>query len=358
MSADTEAAEFISLLAERPDDRSLRLVFSDWLQEKGDPRGEAIALWERGAPSPVERRKLVRLAVRHAREWLGEALFGAVELNRCEWAGGFPVTLGLRDDLLAPYWGTITPEPRLSTVRRLTVHRATKSDPKGFFFQPALRWLRSLVVPSAIARALAGQPLNLPALESVGLSGWGLFADELARLSAVEAFARTRRLELWTAELINPEAVRELWRSLRAQRADVEAHRELLLGVEFATMEGQAAWLLPSRHREWIERDWQPDRLIVRAAEVGYELVRDAKGLLSTLRIDADGPKGAEGLGRRLAEASAVLVQLADAELTNVELVLPHGARLEKDDRNALRSAIRRLRTVTHFEVQGQPVSP
>jgi hypothetical protein len=177
-------------------------------------------------------------------------------------------------------------------------------------------------------------------------------------VSAIEAFARARRLELWTAELINPEAVRELWRTLRAQRADVEPHRELLLGVEFATLEGMAAWLLPHRTREWIETDWRPDRLVVRAVEVGYELVRDRSGQLTTLRIDADGPKGAEGLGRRLAEVSGVLVQLADAELTSIELVLPHGARLEKDDRNALRSAIRRLRTVTHLEVQGQPVSP
>jgi len=35
---------FLQALREQPDDNSLRLVFSDWLEEQGDPRGELVRL--------------------------------------------------------------------------------------------------------------------------------------------------------------------------------------------------------------------------------------------------------------------------------------------------------------------------
>jgi uncharacterized protein (TIGR02996 family) len=33
---------FLQAIRERPDDTALRLVFADWLEEQGDPRGELI----------------------------------------------------------------------------------------------------------------------------------------------------------------------------------------------------------------------------------------------------------------------------------------------------------------------------
>ena len=35
---------FIQAMQKRPEDTALRLVFADWLEERGDPRGELIRL--------------------------------------------------------------------------------------------------------------------------------------------------------------------------------------------------------------------------------------------------------------------------------------------------------------------------
>ncbi len=39
-----DEAAFLQAIQERPEDASLRLVFADWLEERGDPRGELIRL--------------------------------------------------------------------------------------------------------------------------------------------------------------------------------------------------------------------------------------------------------------------------------------------------------------------------
>ena len=38
----TEEAAFLTAVCERPDDDAPRLIFADWLEERGDPRGEFI----------------------------------------------------------------------------------------------------------------------------------------------------------------------------------------------------------------------------------------------------------------------------------------------------------------------------
>lgn len=35
---------FLQAMQENPEDNTLRLVFADWLEERGDPRGELIRL--------------------------------------------------------------------------------------------------------------------------------------------------------------------------------------------------------------------------------------------------------------------------------------------------------------------------
>src|ERR1700722_7608798 len=37
---------FLEAIMEKPDDDSLRLVFADWLEERGDPRGELLRLMQ------------------------------------------------------------------------------------------------------------------------------------------------------------------------------------------------------------------------------------------------------------------------------------------------------------------------
>jgi uncharacterized protein (TIGR02996 family) len=39
-----DAAAFLQAMQQQPDDLHLRLVFADWLDERGDPRGELLRL--------------------------------------------------------------------------------------------------------------------------------------------------------------------------------------------------------------------------------------------------------------------------------------------------------------------------
>jgi uncharacterized protein (TIGR02996 family) len=41
----SEEAPFLRALREEPDDDTARLVYADWLEERGDPRGEYLRLW-------------------------------------------------------------------------------------------------------------------------------------------------------------------------------------------------------------------------------------------------------------------------------------------------------------------------
>jgi uncharacterized protein (TIGR02996 family) len=73
-----DASAFLEAIRDDPDDVTTRLVFADWLEERGDPRGEfirvrcALASW---VPELERRAELQRreqeLLDQHMREWLG-----------------------------------------------------------------------------------------------------------------------------------------------------------------------------------------------------------------------------------------------------------------------------------------------
>ncbi|MFO0807982.1 MAG: TIGR02996 domain-containing protein [Gemmataceae bacterium] len=79
---------FLRSIAERPDDDLPRLVYADWLEDRGDPRGEFVRLQTvlagndcAEARAAFERRE-AELAVRYRSEWLrrldgwrGDAIF-------------------------------------------------------------------------------------------------------------------------------------------------------------------------------------------------------------------------------------------------------------------------------------------
>jgi uncharacterized protein (TIGR02996 family) len=41
----SEEAPFLRAIREQPDDDAPRLIYADWLEERGDPRGEYLRLW-------------------------------------------------------------------------------------------------------------------------------------------------------------------------------------------------------------------------------------------------------------------------------------------------------------------------
>src|SRR5262249_37333575 len=88
---DQEQA-FLQAIRERPAAREHRLVFADWLMDRGDPRGEFIACQvqargvPRGNPRPPDgEARAPGLPPAHQEEWLGP-LLGAV--GNWEWRGG------------------------------------------------------------------------------------------------------------------------------------------------------------------------------------------------------------------------------------------------------------------------------
>src|SRR5262249_379898 len=70
---------FLRAIIEEPDDVGLRLIYADWLEERGDPRGEFIRVQcqlenlESYDPRGTElRAREGELLAAHEREWLGE----------------------------------------------------------------------------------------------------------------------------------------------------------------------------------------------------------------------------------------------------------------------------------------------
>jgi uncharacterized protein (TIGR02996 family) len=80
-------AAFLTAIAEEPADAAPRLVFADWLEERGDPRGEMLRLgWEVSTLPPAAPRRQAldaRLATwwqAHREAWLGDPEERGVEV--------------------------------------------------------------------------------------------------------------------------------------------------------------------------------------------------------------------------------------------------------------------------------------
>jgi uncharacterized protein (TIGR02996 family) len=153
-----------------PDDDAPRLVYADWLQDRGDPRGEMIAL----AMLAPEHQRLTELLQRHALGWQCD---DGLPLSRdCRFARGFVESL--RVQLFdAEHVARLLGQPALACVRELDVSYSTVGDPLAARIAACrhLAWLRSLdlglcSLTDAGVAALAGSP-NLPRLERVDVSG-------------------------------------------------------------------------------------------------------------------------------------------------------------------------------------------
>ncbi|MCG8587364.1 MAG: TIGR02996 domain-containing protein [Pirellulales bacterium] len=89
--------DFFDEINANPDDMSVRMVYADWLEERGDPRAEfievqcALADMDRSHPerAPMEQIEW-HLRKRHEREWFGPLCGPEIEFTL---AGGFVDTL-------------------------------------------------------------------------------------------------------------------------------------------------------------------------------------------------------------------------------------------------------------------------
>jgi uncharacterized protein (TIGR02996 family) len=186
-------AEHLEAIAGAPDDDDPRLVYADWLLERGDPRGELIQLQcrrRRQSPSPTAVGRERELLDRH--EWLGP-LRPFVRSSR--FLRGFLDDAELRggSDLLP-----LVRHPVLALVRRLVLEGVDAVVQRELVV--TLRQLRSVArIDAWILFELArrDEPLALEKVTNVRAYGLG----ELRTLATGTGLARLRHLELSTSQL-------------------------------------------------------------------------------------------------------------------------------------------------------------
>lgn len=361
---DRETALLLQL-AERPDDPALRLVFSDWLQEQGDERGEVIALWARGNLSLTERRRVAKLTSLHGARWLGP-LASLADLHRTRFVGGFVEELVCAPSRSPEVYTALTGDVRFATVRSLVVppgQAALKLGP--FLSSPAVRRLQKLELSSLDWQDLfSNPPMATPlAPPQVVVGSWGVFHKELAPLSRVQLFQQAKSLALSTTEFINPLVVADIHESVMDQHRALQGFEEIMLAARYVVFEGAADWLLACSERHATSAAF-PNLLRwgVESGEVIFVRSRLPGGAFDHLTIDLSMPENGEKRASatrpnaevRIATAASVLVQLGPARLTSVVVKLPEGGRLRSQERHTLFAAARRSGSLEHFEILGE----
>jgi len=350
-------------LAERPDDRGLRHVLADWLLERGDPRGEVIALCARGELSLTEQRKVARLTTQHGGAWLGRVA-SVADLHRTRFREGFlhELVCAARP---AELFATVAGDPVLATAKGFSLPPSTAtSDLVTFLGHRYLAGLERLELGVADWKALGTTDFPHLKPHRVVVSSFGTFRHELRGLERSPVIARAPAMGLATTEFTNAPAVLAILESLEGQIPALASFEELQLVSHYGPMEASATWLhaadtfgrsLPKLQTWALE-----------ISEVGFARRRGEDGHFSHLEIDLGLPEGpgerqaiSTPQGRppiviRMSNASVVMQQLRSAALSSIEIKLPPGAGLRSRERQALEVEARRCSTLRKFTLGGE----
>jgi uncharacterized protein (TIGR02996 family) len=112
MSDMTDEAALIAAIRAAPDDDAPRLVYADWLTERGDPRGELITLQCRAGEEPDAVDRVRTLLREHGVAWRRHL---PPSVRDSTFARGFLATIDLYDvpqlKAIAPVLAALTPVP-------------------------------------------------------------------------------------------------------------------------------------------------------------------------------------------------------------------------------------------------------
>lgn len=195
---------FLADIAAAPDDDGPRLVYADWLTERGHPRGELIVL-QCGPETPASAERVAALGQAHPRALMGPAT--AVGWSAFEYAlrsGMVVFERGLLHYLEArsavPFWLVPTME-LLRSLEEMDVRCVPIPYAIALIHElPRLRTLRD--VGAELFAELCSQPRTLP-ITSLRLVHWNEGGDRLegwALRFAGAGLANLKRLELYWSE--------------------------------------------------------------------------------------------------------------------------------------------------------------
>jgi uncharacterized protein (TIGR02996 family) len=160
-------AELEAAIASAPGDPAGYLVYADWLQHRGEPRGELVVVQHALMVAPMDQALWARQAALFADH--RERLLGPIaelERARIDWYMGFVRGIELAS---TPVLGALLAHPSLAFVRRLTVALGEDGDIAPLAEAPrTLRWLEldgDTEPLRELARCLRRMPTRLLGIE-------------------------------------------------------------------------------------------------------------------------------------------------------------------------------------------------
>ncbi len=215
---------FLEQVYQAPDDDAPRLVYADWLQQRGDPLGELIALQierVRAKARSGGRQRETELLDEHIRSWtvgldaedawvkIGDSYGNRPDV---EFRRGFPAVVRTKKINRRPVWGTVThcnvpPHEdgcRLGALRAIT--EATNED---------IIALSKLRVPLAVEELVWGWPHD-PKRAHTEAAGPTVDRKHETAFCAISVLPKLRRLELSAAivgALPSPRTLDWIWSS-------------------------------------------------------------------------------------------------------------------------------------------------
>jgi uncharacterized protein (TIGR02996 family) len=216
----TNEEAFVQEIAQHPDDDTPRLIYADWLEERGDPRGEFIRVQVALARAVVDDPRRPELELRekellqqHRAEWLGPL---AMHRGRCVFQRGFLEQVIFHSPSAPQDCLALVPALALCpTIQHLTLRCA------GGRVEYSVRAAPSFSRPSMDvreARALAELPF-LSQLRTLDLVQQAIDHDGLRVLAASPHLTRLTTLNL-EGNFLGREGVRSLLLSPLASRLE------------------------------------------------------------------------------------------------------------------------------------------
>jgi uncharacterized protein (TIGR02996 family) len=205
MMTDTEAA-LLRAICEQPDDDTPRLVFADWLTERGGP---VDAAWAKGIRAQIWRARGDAEAALAQGSKLFESPYGLAKLYEHlglrpdvvgDWERGFPTSAGAPFVTLRKLW------PGLAyrfPIRKLSAREVWNDSLAEFLAWPALSLLRELGFsaqytrprPAHVIPLLAGCPA-LKGLVTLRVLGAGITDDAVTAILDSPHLAGLKTCEL------------------------------------------------------------------------------------------------------------------------------------------------------------------